>query len=136
MSAWVSLRKKIGGFGKEDHGSATIEAVIWMPVFVLILCLVADASLIFSKQAQVLRIVQDANRAYSVGRIMTTADAEAFILARIGELSPHATVRSTLQSGVIVSTVTMPSSDLTATSFVSPFSALNVTVTAQHMSEA
>lgn len=107
-----------------------------MPVFVMLLCLVADSALIFGKQAQVLRVVQDANRAMSIGRIMTVADAQTYIQTRIATLSPHATIVTSLQSGVIVTTVTMPSSDLTATGFLSAFTALNVRVSAQHMTEA
>jgi Flp pilus assembly protein TadG len=136
MAFGVSLRKMFRRFRQDDHGSATIEAVIWMPIFVLILCLVADAALIFGKQAQVMRVVQDANRAMSIGRIMNTADAQTYIRQRIATLSPNATVATVLQSGVIVTTVTMPSSDLTATGLISSFTSINVRVTAQQMSEA
>lgn len=123
-------------FRRDDHGSATVEAVIWFPVFALILCLVADAALIFSKQALVMRVVQDANRAMSVGRLMTPAEAQDYIRDRIATISPNATVVTVVQAGVIVSTVTMPSSDLTATRFVAPFGGLNVSVSSQQMSEA
>ena len=107
-----------------------------MPIFVLILCLVSDAALIFGKQAQVMRVVQDANRAMSIGRIMNTADAQTYVQQRIATLSPNATVATVLQSGIIVTTVTMPSSDLTATGLISSFTSINVRVTAQQMSEA
>lgn len=136
MGLKLSLREVFRRFLKEEQGSATIEAVIWTPIFVMILCFVADSALIFGKQAQVLRIVQDANRAMSIGRLMTAADAQAYIQSRISTLSPNATVSTNLQAGVIVTTVTMPSSDLTATGFISAFTTLNVQVTAQHMTEA
>ena len=136
MDFGISIRKALQRFRKDDHGSATIEAVIWMPVFVMILCLVADSALIFGKQAQVMRVVQDANRAMSIGRLMAPADAQAYVQQRIATLSPNATVATVLQSGVIVTTVTMPSSDLTATGIISAFTSINVRVTAQQMSEA
>lgn len=129
-------RRHLDRFARDPRGSATLEAVIWLPIFFLILCIVADASLIFNKQAQVMRVVQDANRAMSIGRLMTTADTQAYIQSRIAAISPNATVTTRLDAGVIITTVTMPSSDLTATTLVAPFSSLNVSVTAQHMSEA
>jgi len=131
-----SPREMFRRFARCEQGSATVEAVIWFPVFALILCLVADAALIFSKQALVMRVVQDANRAMSVGRLMTAAEAQDYIRLRIATISPNATVVTTVQAGVIISTVTMPSSDLTATRFVEPFGGLNVSVSSQQMSEA
>ena len=69
-------------FIRHDNGGVTIEAVLWMPVFVALLCLVADASLIFGRQAEVLRVVQDANRAMSVGKFGTDGDIDATDVAR------------------------------------------------------
>lgn len=136
MCAGFSPREKLRRFLRDARGSATIEAVIWFPVFALILCLVADAALIFSKQAQVMRVVQDANRAMSIGRLTSPAEAQTYIRDRIAGISPNAAVVTVVQSGIIISTVTMPSADLTATGFVTPFRGLNVSVTSQQMSEA
>ncbi len=124
------------GFCKDESGATTIEVVIWLPIFVLIFCMIVDATMIFGKQAEVLRIVQDANRATSVGRFTDTQDTEAFIAARIAAISPHATVTTTADDGVIVSTVIMPASDLTATKFISAFTSLNVRVRSEQLSEA
>lgn len=123
-------------FFKDTRGAVSIEMVIWLPVFTLLLGVVADAALIFSKQAQVLRIVQDANRATSIGRLVTSAETEAFIANRISQISPNALIVTTIQAGIISSTVTMPASDLTATSLVAAFSSIDVSVSSQHLSEA
>jgi hypothetical protein len=99
-------------------------------------CLAADTALIFAKQAEVMRVVQDANRAMSVGRL-TSADAtEAYIAAQIAAISPAAEIETTVTSGVIATTVTMPSSDLAATGMIPALTGINVSVTSQHMSEA
>ena len=57
---------------RAEEGSATVEVVLWIPFFLFLIALIADASLLFNRQAQMLRDVQNANRAYSVGRLTTT----------------------------------------------------------------
>lgn len=130
------LYRSAKGFTRSTSGSTTIEMVIWFPIFMLLFCLIADAALIFSKQAQVLRIVQDANRATSIGRMMSSTDTQSYIYNRVVEISPNANVFTTIDAGVISSTVTMPASDLTATSLIDAFRSLNIRVSSQHLSEA
>ena len=55
-------------FRRDERGSATIEAVPWLPLFVIFFVMIADVSLVFFRQTEVLRVVQDGNRALSVGR--------------------------------------------------------------------
>ncbi len=123
-------------FLKDDSGSATIEAVIWVPVFTILLGIVADASLMFGARAEVLRVVQDTNRGLSVGKFATSAQASAHVRSEIADISPNATVTTTVVSGVIQTVVDMPSSDLTATGFFSGFADVNVRVRAHQLSEA
>jgi Flp pilus assembly protein TadG len=122
-------------FFRNQNGSATVEAVIWMPVFVFFLGLVVDTSLIFARQAQALRIIQDANRSLSIGRIMTVEDTESMIFARLTPYSPHVQITTSVDMGLITSTAVMPASDLTSLGLIPAFAGLNVSVTAQHMSE-
>lgn len=132
----ATLRGQISRFMRAEAGAFTVEAVMWLPVFLFLFCLIADASLIFGKQAQVMRIMQDANRAMSVGRITSADGAETYIQSQIAILSENAVVSTTVSGGVIVSTVEMPAGDLTATGFISSFTDLTIRVTAQHLSEA
>lgn len=126
---------RLRAFWIAENGAATIEAVLWMPVFIFLFALLADTALVFGGQARVLRVVQDTNRAISIGRIRNSDDAEAAILAQIAPLSPNATAVTAVQNGVIISSVVIPLTDLTATSIVAAFDTVNLTVTAQHMAE-
>ena len=128
--------RRDGTFLRDQSGSATIETVMWLPVIMFIFCLIADASLIFGKQAQVMRIVQDANRALSVGRLRTDADVEAYIAQQIAWITDKAVISTEVTGGVISSVVEIPASDMTATGFISAFTSLTVFVSAQHLSEA
>jgi len=118
-----------------ESGAATVEFVLWLPVMMLLFGLVIDTSLIFGRQSQILRVVQDANRAVSIGRLRTEVEAEAMIVANIGNIAPNASAETTLSAGIITSLVTIPVSDLTATRMIDAFSNFNVTVTAQHLAE-
>lgn len=122
-------------FSCDEDGSATAEAVIWMPVFILLLGLIVDTSMILSGQAQALRVIQDANRSLSIGRIMTTSDAESFILDNLITLSPRVTVSTKVIDGMIISTAIIPASDLGSVGILPAFESIDIHVSAQHMSE-
>ncbi len=128
-------RGPVYNFLIDEDGSASIEAVIWLPVFIMLLGLVVDTSLIFARQAQALRIIQDANRSFSIGRIMTVEATEAMISDRLSPYSPNVEVSTTLDMGLITSTATMPANDLSSLGLIPAFAGVNVSVTAQHMSE-
>ena len=137
MAGLGTFQRGIRKFLRSTEGSASFEVVIWTPVFMFIFFLIADTAIIFSDQAQVLRIVQDANRAMSIGQTDETA-TENRIKAAIASISPNAAVDTTVDTstGIIRTDVVMPISDLEATGMVGAFDNLSVTVTAQHLSEA
>jgi Flp pilus assembly protein TadG len=59
-------------------GTVTVEFVIWMPVFVFILALTADACKLYLTQADMFNVARDTARRMSTGQLVTTADAEAY----------------------------------------------------------
>ena len=129
------LHRPIARGLSDESGAATVEFVLWLPVMAAIFGLVVDTSIIFGDQSQILRVVQDVNRAVSIGRVRTSDDAEAMILAAIDHIAPNAVVETTLPDGIITSTVTIPVSDLSVTNLIDVFHDFNVTVSAQHLSE-
>ena len=85
----ISSRRSWGKrFVKDDSGSTTVEAVLWMPFFMGLLALIVDASMLFNSQAQMLRFIQDANRAFSTGQLETTDQVGEILQARLAPLSP------------------------------------------------
>ena len=118
-----------------EDGTATIEAVIWLPAFFAIFALIADTSTIFGSESQVLRIIQDANRNLSTGYTATAADAQSYIVSQIGHVSPNAVVSTQIVGNVITTRVEMPFTDITATGLVDVFLSGSVTVSAGHAME-
>lgn len=139
MSAFQKRRcgfsRCIGEFLHRSDGVATIEAVLWMPVFVALFAIVADTALLFGSQTNALRVLQDANRAMSVGRFRTVEETEAYILNQVSGMSPNATASTVVVNHVITSRVTIPASDVVATGIVTAFADLEVNVFAEHMAE-
>ena len=122
-------------FWKNQIGTATVEFVICVPVFLMLLGLVVDTSLVFAGEAQALRVVQDANRSFSIGRIKTISETQTMIVDSLKTMSPGVTAVTTVAGGVITSTATIPAKELAGFGLLEVFGTLNVKVTAQHMSE-
>lgn len=119
----------------DESGSASIEAVIWMPVFIFFIALVFDASMIFMNRAHILRAIQDGNRAYAVGAHASLAETEAAIATGIARFGATAEPKSTRQGNVIQSVVRVRAGDLSAVGLLQPFANLQLTVFAHHLIE-
>lgn len=132
----ATVKRLIANFRRSEDGAFTIEAVLWMPIFVALLVLIADASMLFGRKADVLRVIQDANRAMSIGRLREVADAEEYVTDRIGSFAPNAEIAITILDGVVRTVVTIPAGDLTSGVSGGVFNALTVRVSAEHMLEA
>lgn len=122
-------------FLKCQKGATTIEFVLWLPVFFMALCMIIDATMIFSNRTHALRVVQDANRSFAIGRLTTPEETEGYISSRISQLSPSATINTTVAQGVITTSVVMPSTELAMLGIFDVALDFNVGVTAQHMAE-
>ncbi len=133
---------------KSTDGSLTVEVVLWLPLVLMTVALIVDASMMFQGHTAASRILQDANRRVSVGwagslvvqqdaaleaaRIQTLeTNTEAYALSRLTVLSPRATVQTTIVSGVATTVVQMPASDLYIIGLISAFTAASVDVTSQ-----
>jgi Flp pilus assembly protein TadG len=133
----MSLRFKgyLKRFRRDEHGSATIEAVLWLPMFVIFFVMIADVSLVFFRQTEVLRVVQDANRALSVGRFSGPAETEEYVRTVIAPLTTRAQVTTTVNSGVIDTVALVPVEDLVAVGMFNFLNGYNIAVQSNHYVE-
>lgn len=127
----LHLRKRV----LDESGTATIETVLWMPVFVFILVLIFDTSLTFLGKAQILRLIQDANRAYATGQIRSLADAEDFVRTGVEAMGAKPQVASYQIGNIIRTDVTVRAGELGAIGFLQSIPALELRVTSQHLVE-
>jgi Flp pilus assembly protein TadG len=132
--------------GRED-GSVTIEAMLWIPFLFAILLLAVQVTMISTAQSRVMRIVQDGNRGFALGRYdstlaipaagtATATGTEAAVLAAVRRISPNATVTSRVDSSkVITTTVLMPASDLSVFTILPDSLSMDLRVSAQQIKE-
>ncbi|WP_417720886.1 TadE/TadG family type IV pilus assembly protein [Salipiger sp.] len=127
--------RNLTGFFKREDGSVTVESVIWLPMFLMLLTMMIDVSMVFNRQSEMMRIVQDANRAYSVGRISTSEAAEEFILTAIAAFAPTATVSTSFMNGVVRTRLIVPTSDLMPINTIPVFRNRSVVVETEQLAE-
>ena len=108
---------------------------MWLPFFVFFLVLIADTSFIFHNQAQITRVVQDANRALSVGLLSSTDEAETYIGTALANVSTQVEASSVIDNGIISTSVKVPVDDLVAVGFFDFLAGYDVQVTAEHFVE-
>lgn len=123
-------------FWRNEDGSATIEAVIWFPIFAIMLAVVMNISMVFFAESQILRVVQDGNRAFSLGRLDDAAAVETYITDRLSYLDAALAIQTTISGGFILTNISIPATDLMPFNFMtSAFNDINVGVSAQHIIE-
>ncbi len=123
-------------FKRQEHGAITVEAVLWVPVYLIFFSLIADVSLIFHAQAKATRIAYDGNRQASAGVFETEAETRTAVLGRVQSFSPGATVSTVFGTDEITTTVSMPTSDLAPVGLVSQLMNINISVSSVHMRDS
>jgi len=130
-----TLRSKIAGFLKKEDGSATIETVIWIPIFVWVMALIINVSMVVFEKNQAYRIVQNANRILSTGYMKSESETEAYIANALTGIAPNARVETKIENGVITSNVYYKVSDLLLPVVVENLADIWINISAQHFVE-
>lgn len=126
-----SLSRVAGRFARSENGSSSVEAAIWMPIYMGLILVIANTSLVFYGQSQAMRVVQDGNRALSVGRLTSEEETEAFIAERLSHLTDNPIVETILNQGIVYTTVQIPVEDLAHIGNLNMFSEYSVSVASQ-----
>jgi Flp pilus assembly pilin Flp len=118
MSVFHWLRRvRVEEFKKDEDGAATIEAVLWLPIFIVLIGAAVDITMIFHAHSRVLRVVQDVNRAMSVGRITDEATAQDTMVNMLPSY-PDVSAFVNVSDGIITSQVSVPVSSVLAIGMV------------------
>ena len=65
---------RVSQFLRDEHGSATIEFVLWVPIFVVILVAATDATILYLHHTEMWNVSRDVARRVAIGD-MTEAEA-------------------------------------------------------------
>lgn len=121
-------------FLRREDGTATVEAVLWLPIFLAVFVLMIDASMIFHEQSKVLRVLQDANRNMSINRLRTDVEVETYINTELAKLGIIPSTTDAITDGNIVLTaVSIPARQLQALGYFSALLNLQVDVSSAHV---
>ncbi len=66
------FRGKLRSFRAEEGAGVTVEFVLWVPVFLIILALTVDVSMMFLRQANIWYVARDTARQMSIHRLDST----------------------------------------------------------------
>ncbi|MEX3315473.1 TadE/TadG family type IV pilus assembly protein [Sulfitobacter sp. PS-8MA] len=123
-------------FLNDEGGSATIETVIWLPIFGFALALIMNVSMVFFTESQLTRIVQDGNRAFSLGRLADGAAVENYILGQLTHLDADLSVVTTVDNGFVRTDLEASAGGLMPLNLArSAFDSVKIRVSAQHVVE-
>ena len=124
-------------FVKDENGSATIEAVLWLPIFLFIILLVFDVSMTFYNQSQLSKVTQTASRHYAVGQ---TDRAKTYLAQAVSRHSDSAVAGENygfdlLAPGIVQSWVSVRAGDLGGVGLLKVISGARLTVHSHQMIE-
>lgn len=131
----LRILRKLRAFRTDEDGTASVEAVIWLPIFFFFISMVVDASFIFLGQNEATRLVQDANRRLSVGVLASSDEVEDLIEGALAKMAPSAVATSTISNGVVTTSVVIQTKDLVATNWIAALALTQFTVGASHYIE-
>jgi hypothetical protein len=135
-SAPGSSPGSLRSFLKDEEGSYTLESVIWFPIFVILLVFVMNIAIVFFSESQILRVVQDGNRALSIGRLETEQEVEEYIGQRLAYLEASLQIDTRIDNGFVFTNIDIPATQLMPLNFMTKaFDGINVAVFAQQIIE-
>jgi Flp pilus assembly protein TadG len=79
----MRVLKRARRFGRSERGVITVEFVIWMPVFLVILAFIADACALYLMQADMWNVARDTARRMTTGQLATTLEAHDYAAAQL-----------------------------------------------------
>ncbi len=132
----LSFKHSTASFWQDEDGSYTIESVIWFPIFAILLAFVTNISIVFFNESQILRVMQDGNRAFSLGRLNDAQEVETYITDRLAYLQAGMTIRTQITGGFVTTNLSVPARELMPLNLMtSAFDSVTIAVSAQHIIE-
>ena len=129
----ISFGKRVA---RDERGAVTVEAVLWIPLFIFVVMLITNAALAFYAKGEASRIVQNANRAYST-QVLGTKDAvETWVEgAFTRSVNDDATTTISADKTLVTTQLSFPVRDVVAFNLVSIPVSWKITVRSEHYVE-
>lgn len=122
-------------FRRSEDGSYSIEGVLWLPVFVVMLGAILDLSLVFHHRADLAHTVHQINRAVVVGQFTSVDDAQAYLRERLDRYGPDATGSVTISGNEVETRVSVPAEEVSRMGAIPLLSGMNMNLRYSHLME-
>ena len=76
-------RTRLKSFGREERGVITVEFVIWIPVFLIIMAFMADGCVLYLVQADMWNVARDTARRMTTGQLATDQAAHDYAASQL-----------------------------------------------------
>jgi Flp pilus assembly protein TadG len=116
MSVRQLIGRRLRKFRRNEDGAVTVEFVLWLPVFLVILVLIVDTTMIYSAEARLWDAARDAARQMSLYQI-TEDEVEDYIAANAIGLNGDLTITADDTGPDVWVQISMPMSDVTVFNF-------------------
>ncbi|MBL4808092.1 MAG: pilus assembly protein [Rhodobacteraceae bacterium] len=113
---WNRRRK----MSSDERGSVTIEFVLWVPVFVFILALTIDSSMIFVTQSNMWSVTRDTTRHMSTG-LYTDGEAEVYASRLVEKWGQTPSISTTSDSQFVSVSMSIPISEVVPFNVIGAF---------------
>ena len=123
-----SIKSAISRFAKDESATVTIEFVLWVPVFVLILAITVDASVLFMTQANLWSIARDTTRRMATGALAEGTDAEDYARSRMAAWGDSTTVTTSINGTYATILFEVPIADVSPFNIVTAFTSGEIVV--------
>lgn len=143
MTAKTGSANRLTAFRRREDGAITVEAVLWLPFYLMFFSLIADVSMMFHGQAKAQRIAQDVNRLAVLTWTENWPDPNQsdvqnmkdWAEALVHPFAPNATVTAYFKSDRVQTFITLPANDLQPVGLFGAFINFDIQVSAAHLRE-
>jgi Flp pilus assembly protein TadG len=131
------IRKPFRRFRRADDGAVSVEAMLWMPFFLLLMFGIGEVAFVFHGQARSLQVAQEANRGYAVGRFSSTTEAAAWAASAMSNYSDEIIATTRVDNNLmVITTISIPAKDFAGNiGIFSMFKRVRINVTAEQVVE-
>lgn len=98
-------QKRVRGFLHGESGGATVEFIMMVPLFMGLLGLFADASMLYMRQSELMNVARDTARIVS-RNAMTATEAVSYATTAASSRNVRASVQVTVNQGFVTVTIT------------------------------
>lgn len=79
----MRTRPLLARFVRTRRGTVSVEFVLWLPIFLVIMAFTADACKLYLTQANMYDVARDTARRISIGQYCTSTDAQGYARSQL-----------------------------------------------------